>query len=129
MCCPHKPTASLRNGKAFRLVYQEGRHVANPLFVVYARKQETPAPARLGLSVSKKVGNAVKRNLLRRLIKENCRLRILPDGYDYVVVARQGAGDMPRTSAYAQVDKTLSSLFKRLAPASPPIANHTGQNA
>jgi len=104
----------LRNGKAFRLVYQEGRYAADPLFVVYARKQETSAAPRLGLSVSKKVGNAVVRNRIRRLIKEFCRLRALAAGYDFVVVARQGAGEIPREGAYAQVDKSLSQLLRRL---------------
>jgi len=119
----------LRNGKAFRLVYQEGRHAANPLFVVYARRQDTPAAARLGLSVSKKVGNAVTRNLIRRLIKESCRQRRLADGYDYVVVARQGAGDMPRVSAYAQTDRILAQLFKRMALVVPQSTSNPGQKA
>jgi len=75
---------------------------------------ESPDTPRLGLSVSKKVGNAVTRNRVKRLVKESCRLRTLAPGYDYVVVARPAAGALPRTGAFAQVDRALGDLLKRM---------------
>ena len=120
MCCPHNPSglhrpiASLRDTRAFRHVYQGGRHAAGPLFVIYARKQETAAHPRLGLSVSKKVGGAVTRNRVKRLIKESCRLRGLSGGRDYIVVARASAGLLTRATAFAQINAELGGLFKRL---------------
>lgn len=117
MSCRHKaslsPVASLRKTAAFRRVYEGGRYVAHPLFVVYALAGEEGEP-RLGLSVSKKVGSAVVRNRVRRLIKESCRLSPPAGGYDYVVVARRAAGELPRKGAFAQVHSTLGKLFKRL---------------
>ncbi len=57
--------------------------------VVYFKKNRY-GQRRLGITVSKKVGNAVTRNRVRRLIKENYRLMEpeIRDGYDVVVVAR-----------------------------------------
>jgi ribonuclease P protein component len=69
---------------------------------------------RLGLSVSKKVGGAVTRNRVRRWVKEYMRLSPPPPGYDYVVTARPAAGLLPRKGAFAQVEKTLADLIRRL---------------
>ena len=70
---------------------------------------------RLGLSVSKKVGNAVVRNRIRRLIKESCRLCPPTGGFDYVVVARAAVAQVPKQEAFAKVSEALAQLFKRLA--------------
>ncbi|MCL2203872.1 MAG: ribonuclease P protein component [Defluviitaleaceae bacterium] len=110
MCCRLSPVPSLRTGRAFRRVYQGGRHVASPFFVVYRLPS---CETRLGLSVSKKVGNAVVRNRVRRLIKESFRLRPPAPGM-YVVVARAGVGLLPPRTAFAQVDASLGALFRRL---------------
>jgi ribonuclease P protein component len=80
-----------------------------------ARGETGPRDAsRLGLSVSKKVGNAVTRNRVRRLVKESFRLTPPAPGYDYVVVARPAAGLLPRRGAFAQADTALDGLLKRL---------------
>jgi ribonuclease P protein component len=113
MCYRHKPIPSLRTGNAFRTVYQGGRYAAGPLFVVYALASP-PGGVRLGLSVSKKVGNAVTRNRIRRWVKESLRLTPPPEGFDYVVVARAAAGLLPREGAFARVDEALAGLVKRL---------------
>jgi ribonuclease P protein component len=112
MCCRRKPILTLRTGNAFRAVYQGGRHyVAGSFFVVYVKPSEE---TRLGLSVSKKVGNAVVRNRVKRWVKESCRLRPLAGGYDCVVVARPAVGLLPRKGAYTKVDKVLGDAFNRL---------------
>lgn len=67
-------------------------------FVLQARQREDEGPARVGFTVSKKVGNAVERNRVRRRLKElvrlNARDRILA-GHDYVMVGRRGALTIP----------------------------------
>jgi ribonuclease P protein component len=92
--------------------------------VVYARRSEAkPAERskaessdtpRLGLSVSKKVGNAAVRNRVRRWVKESCRLSPPAPGFDYIVVARPAAGQLSQKGAFALVDGTLAELFARL---------------
>jgi len=71
---------------------------------------------RLGVSVSKKVGKAVIRNRVKRLVKESCRLRAhqVIKGFDIVVVARPAAGLVPKEGSYYKLDKALKSLFYRL---------------
>jgi ribonuclease P protein component len=79
----------LRSSADFTKVYRHGVSVVGPHLVVYARGG-TGGESRLGLSVSKKVGGAVVRNLIRRrLTAAYAETRNgLPDGYDVIIVAR-----------------------------------------
>ena len=83
---------SLRNNKEFQMVYNEGKSKANKYLVLYYRKNDREYN-RLGISVSKKVGNSVVRHRTTRLIRESYRLNQdnLKTGYDMVVIARQTA--------------------------------------
>ena len=75
-----------------RQVYNEGKSKANKYLVLYYRKNDLEYN-RLGISVSKKVGNSVVRHRTTRLIRESYRLNQdnLKTGYDMVVIARQTA--------------------------------------
>lgn len=80
----------------FDAVYRRGRSAAGRHLVVYAfRRDATTAdsPARLGVSISKKVGGAVERNRLKRVLRERfVPLRDgVPSGTDLVVIARPGS--------------------------------------
>ncbi|MCL2576710.1 MAG: ribonuclease P protein component [Defluviitaleaceae bacterium] len=108
-----KPLASLKKQSDFRRVFKHGKSAAMPLFVVYAAANDLGF-SRLGLSVSKKIGNAVKRNRVRRLICESCRIMEIPQGFDLVVIARVPAGELPREGSFVKVGRTLSQLFGRL---------------
>lgn len=83
---------SLRNNKEFQMVYNEGKSKANKYLVLYYMKNDLEYN-RLGISVSKKVGNSVVRHRTTRLIRESYRLNQdnLKTGYDMVVIARQTA--------------------------------------
>ena len=83
---------SLRNNKEFQMVYNEGKSKANKSLFLYYRKNDLEYN-RLGISVSKKVGNSVVRHRTTRLIRESYRLNQdnLKTGYDMVVIARQTA--------------------------------------
>lgn len=74
----------------FQEVYRKGRSVANKDLVAYVLKKQEPI-TRLGISVSKKIGSAVIRNRIRRLIKEAFRRNEaeISRGYDIVIIARQ----------------------------------------
>lgn len=80
---------SLKNYSEFKKVYDNGKSYANKYLVMYVLKNEDDRK-RLGISVSKKVGNSVVRHRLTRLIRESFRLNmnLLGSGLSIVVVGR-----------------------------------------
>lgn len=102
----------LQKNHDFQKVFKKGRSTANRQFVVYYLKEEhSTTYFRLGLSVSKKIGNAVTRNRVKRYIKEvfvDLRARI-PAGYDYIIIARKPTSSMD----FHQVHKSLSHVLRQ----------------
>lgn len=98
---------SLKKNKDFQRVYRKGRSYANKLLVMYVLKNDSECN-RLGISVSKKVGNSVVRHHVTRLIRESYRLQeeVFNSGLDIVVVARSGA----KESTYHEIEKALLHL-------------------
>lgn len=98
---------SLRKGKEFSDVYKTGSSKANKYLVMYVRNNGL-SYNRIGISVSKKVGNSVVRHRIRRLIKESLRLNgdRFNIGLDLVVIARGTAKD--RT--YQEIADAVSHL-------------------
>lgn len=93
----------------FRRIYSRGKHFVSPIIVVYVLKNRT-GTVRLGITTSKKIGNAVLRNRSRRIIREACREwipRVKP-GYDLVFVAR---GKTPFVKS-TDVSRTMQKLLK-----------------
>ena len=87
-----KHTVALKQNHEFRRLYNKGKSAVSPYFVIYCRKNNREM-SRLGITTGVKLGNAVKRNRVRRRIRALYRTneaRILP-GYDIVVVARTRA--------------------------------------
>ena len=84
---------SIKKNGDFQKVYRTGRSFADKLLVMYALDTGR-ADSRIGISVSKKVGNSVVRHRITRLIRESFRLNknIVRDGLDIVVVARAEIG-------------------------------------
>ena len=84
-----KFSESLKKNSDFQSVYRKGTSKANRYLVMYVLKTGTDRN-RLGISVSKKVGNSVVRHTLTRLIRESYRLNEdkFLSGYDFVVIAR-----------------------------------------
>jgi ribonuclease P protein component len=109
---PKSPLVSIKKRADFARVYNSGKSAANRLFVVYVCANNLPHN-RLGLSVSKKVGCAVVRNRIRRLLKESLRLGTeISNGYDIVIIARSFSGTHPLD--FAKVNVSISQLFGRL---------------
>lgn len=73
------------------------------------------APARLGITASRRVGNAVERNRARRRVREWFRQHEpLPQGLDVVVILRAGAADVPHAELCADLDKVLLRALRQL---------------
>lgn len=85
-------TESLKKNGDFLKVYKNGRSYGNRYLVMYVLENGT-GRNRLGISVSKKVGNSVVRHRVKRLVKESYRLHesLFNSGLDLVVVARRSA--------------------------------------
>lgn len=102
-----KYSESLKKTADFKLVYRSGISFANRYLVMYVRANATERN-RLGISVSKKVGNSVVRHRLTRLIRESYRLQedVFHSGWDIVVIARGAA----RGITYHQMESALLHL-------------------
>ena len=98
---------SIKKTREFQKVYRNGKSFANKYLVMYILKNER-TENRLGISVSKKVGNSVVRHRLTRLIRECYRLNkdLFIKGIDIVIVARTGAKDID----YSKVEDALLHL-------------------
>lgn len=98
---------SLKKNTDFQLVYKTGKSYANKYLVMYIINNGLEEN-RIGISVSKKVGNSVVRHRVTRLIRESYRLnkQQLKTGFDIVVIAR--------TSANGKKYEEISSAFMHL---------------
>jgi ribonuclease P protein component len=101
----------LRKREDFAKVFKHGKAAANHQFVVYVRHSPAAESFRFGVSVSKKVGNAVVRNRMRRRVKEivrrmepNVKLRV-----DIVCIVRKPALELDHLS----LKKSIHHVFKR----------------
>lgn len=106
-----RPAYHLRSARDYQKVYRRRAVVSDTLLIVYGCENGLDHP-RLGLSVSRKVGNAVVRNRWKRLLREAFRLRRqeLPAGVDLVVAPRPEVA--PHLPA---VMESLISLGRRAA--------------
>jgi ribonuclease P protein component len=96
-------------------VYRQGRSIANRHLVLYTFPNASAQRPRLGLSVSRKVGGAVQRNKVKRLLREafaQVEGDLKPD-QDMVVVARPASAELAEREGLAGVDASLSDLIER----------------
>ncbi|MDQ0233186.1 ribonuclease P protein component [Metabacillus malikii] len=101
----------IKKNKDFQSVFKRGKSIANRQFVIYILEKPEQSQFRIGLSVSKKIGNAVTRNRVKRLIRQvflEEKERIL-GRREYIIIARKPAADMN----YYEVKSSLQHLFRK----------------
>ncbi|HEX2070843.1 MAG TPA: ribonuclease P protein component [Thermoleophilaceae bacterium] len=97
----------------FDRVYRDGRSHANRYLVVYSFPRAGDDEPRLGISVGRKVGGAVARNQVKRMLREAfwaCG-ESLPDGHDFVIVARPEMSTVASERGAAGVEEELRAVL------------------
>jgi ribonuclease P protein component len=118
----------LSRSTEFERVYRQGRSTANRHLVLYSFPNATTDRPRLGLAVSRKVGGAVERNRVKRLLREAfARAEAgLPPGHDVVVVARPAVGDLIEREGLAGVSASFTELIAKAGLGPAPATEEQG---
>lgn len=121
-----KKTFRIKKNKEFQDIFKKGKSVANRQFVVYAIKRTNLENFRFGLSVSKKIGNSVKRNQIKRYLRQSL-LEIsnqINKDVEFIIIARKPAATM----RFTEIKSSLIHVL-RLAKVLEKIReNETSQN-
>ena len=104
-----KHSQSLKKNEDFQKVYHSGKSFANKYLVMYVKENDLGIN-RIGISVSKKVGNSVVRHRVKRLILESYRLHedMFNSGLDMVIIARTTA----KEKGYHEIESAVMHLGK-----------------
>lgn len=108
----------IRRRSDFLRVQAIGQRASTTHFVLLvAAREPVTACARVGFVVTKKVGNAVQRNRIKRVCRECFRMwpELVPDGIDLVVIARTGADELGLAEVRSEWERARPALLKRCA--------------
>ncbi|MCH5585039.1 ribonuclease P protein component [Shimazuella sp. AN120528] len=118
----------LKRRSDFRKVFRGGTSVANRQFVLYTFKRTDGEVARVGISISRKVGKAVVRNRIKRLVKEIVRqwMKQIHPQLDLILIARNPVAGLD----YTEMESSLRHVMKRanVFTQLPKVKNRSEQN-
>jgi len=106
-----KKTETLKKNYEFLRIYKKGRFFAGKYLVIYVWENQSEGN-RLGITVSNKIGKSIKRNRLKRLIRESYRLyeEFIPGGLDIIFVARK----VEEEAGFAEIKKEMKFLLNKM---------------
>ncbi|MGE5701518.1 MAG: ribonuclease P protein component [Clostridia bacterium] len=118
----------LKKNEEFQEIFQKGKSAANRQFIVYSSGSFGHQRFRAGISVSKKLGNAVVRNRVKRLVKEAIASmeEQIPNGIDMVIIARPGTELLTYHSLRSSLQHALKRAKVLKSQANP---NMNGENS
>jgi ribonuclease P protein component len=100
----------IRRNEEFNEIIQAKRFVSHPVFVVYTRKRREDQ-SRVGISVSKKLGGAVQRNLIKRQVRAMLQeITQYQESFDCVIIVRNGY----KSGAFTSNRDALKEVFKKI---------------
>lgn len=107
--CSFPRSRRLRKARDYRRAGRSGRRIHDAWWTLLLAPSQDEGQTRLGLAVSRKVGNAVRRNRIKRLLRETFRLRqdLFPLGRDLVFMVRPGFSARSRAEVERRVEQCL----------------------
>lgn len=104
----------LKENKEFQNIYKHGEKQFGYYSLVYKLRNNSNYN-KFGFVVSKKVGNAVCRNRIKRLFKEYCRqnLSTMDSGYDYIIISNKRTGQLWKELTFQNIEKDLKKILKK----------------
>lgn len=99
----------LRNNREFKKVYNKGKNFWNRNLILYKNENKLEV-SRLGITITKKFGNAVVRNRAKRRLKEIYRLYLyrIKDGYDIIIIPKKNVIDL----SYEDLKSALEHILR-----------------
>jgi ribonuclease P protein component len=104
----------LSRSRDFDNVYRHGRSTSTRFFTLHAfPREDADSEPRLGLAIPRGVGSAVKRNRLKRMLREVWLLKPRKAGFDYVLVARPGLAEATETRGFEWLGERVDEVMEK----------------